>query len=182
MKNKIEVQIPFQGFYCSVHSGLFDMAIESELEYLEADYDDCEVSYDYQAYCVSYVEAIRREYNFDYLEFKELLMPKYYNFETDRIIGYADLKELRALYDEHWKGFAPWLFERMRPKSGFIPHYSNVLYEWGVSDNWDFNQWGLLLEYYHLEVEEVEELYLIDSAYEFIEVIPNDDLEEDVSC
>lgn len=172
--NKTLVQIPFQGFYESVHDANFDSCIESELEHLDLNYDDCEINIERSAYAVQYVEAIRNEYNFNFLEFESLSSPREYNFETDRIFAYADLNELIELLMVNKDGFKTWLLKRMASRDGFIPHYSNVLLDWGnVYANWDFNQWGLLLEYYHSEIEEVEETYLVENACEYVEVVAN---------
>jgi len=173
--NKVLVQVPFQGFYQSVHDVNLDNCIESELEHLELNYDDCEIKIDRAAYCVQYVETVKGEYNLKFLEFESLSSPKEYNFETDRIFAYADLNELVGLLMVNKDGFKKWLIERMAPCSGFIPHYSNDLLDWGnMYINWDFNQWGLLLEYFHNVVAKVDELYLIENPCEYVEVLANE--------
>lgn len=110
MSNKqIIVQLPFSGFYHSIHDMHIDSFIEQELYYFENEqgYDDEQMqalndnlySMDYapirKAVCDHYINAFNAvfydEYNIHLdLEFSELKSPQFYNFETDKLFCSID--------------------------------------------------------------------------------------------
>ena len=185
-ENKILVQIPFSGFYCSVWDSLIDGAIESEIEWYNKENRTEKTSDDFEFDYRAIFEKIAKKYCFYWgnqlndsilfntgesfdisFKFESLQSPKYYNFETDRIFAYCDFEKFKELYNYLAKyGFKEWLWERMKPRSGFIPHYSNCLEDWGDIETWDYNQYGLFLEW--LNGQYIEEWDLEDSLLETV--------------
>lgn len=165
-------QIPFMGFYYSWYDREIDLQIEAAAENrLETDprgipphlkdklndiYQSCfSVNRCYPEISQKYVKEFNAwfldEYEIDLgLKFESLQSPKCYNFETDRIFAWIDDAALPALEKLTEGRFGKWLYERMRARDGFIPHYSNSLTQWyeeKAFEDWDFNQLGLLLEF-----------------------------------
>lgn len=196
---QILVRIPFSGFYCSIWSYQIDGCEENEIEYYngenntEKTYDDFDV--DYRAifnsiaseYCFYWGQQLAQNIGFNtgedievYFNFESLQSPKYYNFETDAIFAYCDFEKFKELYNYLAKyGFKEWLWERMKPCSGFIPHYSNCLEDWGNLETWDYNQYGLFLEW--LDGQYIEDWAILDDMLEVINntVMENMKLKED---
>lgn len=111
---KIEIELPFSGFYESIHDGYLDDAIESHFSY---DYDtgeDKELGDDYDTarwnadinwqeiqenYAKAYTEEFGREFDLD-LEFVAMTSPKYYNFSTDRIFANIPIDQIERIRKE----------------------------------------------------------------------------------
>ena len=185
---QILVQIPFGGFYCSIWGSEIDFIESTEIEHYnlehntEKTWNDFEIDYETirneisKNYCHYWSQQLSQNVSFNigedlevYFNFESLVSPRYYNFETDRIFAYCDFEKFKELYDRLAKyGFKEWLFERMKPCSGFIPHYSNCLEDWGDLENWDFNQYGLFLEW--LDGQYVEDWKVLDDMLEIITI------------
>lgn len=101
-ENTIEIEVPFSGFYHSVHDMHIDNWVDFMLEGDEAEYlgithdelSDKLYSMDYskirEAMCKHYIQAYNAIFydNFNIeldLKFSEMTSPKFYNFETDRL-------------------------------------------------------------------------------------------------
>lgn len=144
--NKIEIQLPFSGFYHSIHDMYIDNHIEYELDYLanELDYTDEQMDVindrfymlDYapvrKAICEHYIQAFNAvfydEYNIHLdLEYSQLISPKFYNFETDKLYALIDesiYDEVTALINEY--DFKAMLKEKFKCRDGFIPFQSTL--------------------------------------------------------
>lgn len=72
--------------------------------------------------------------------------PREYNFETDRLFCGVSFNAIKTLYEENKTQCDDYIFNRMKPRSGFIPYYPNDTKQWGDCESWDYNQWGLILE------------------------------------
>jgi hypothetical protein len=157
------VQLPFYGFYNTLLGDGMSDFLEQDANYLaeftpESEIPDVyEHDHDYKGleqrlaelYTYHYCEA----YNIENYEFESLVSPTYYNFSTDRIFAYLPYKFLLKTLKKHESEFCEWLYERMKACSGFIPHYPNKLENWPTNrQNWDHNEWGLLLEFLSSEV------------------------------
>lgn len=169
-ETKVLVQIPFHGFYESIHGtsisdavldhvaySMFEeniMVLEKEQAHIVDDwvYDNIHKdTYDKikNEYVKKFVEAFGHEYDLDSIEFSDMSSPREYNFETDRIFAKVDLAEMNTLANHvDMKGFVEWVKEILEPRDGFIPYYSNDISDWGLFKDWDHNQFGLLLEYF----------------------------------
>lgn len=144
--NKIEIQLPFSGFYESIHDMYIDNHIEYELDYLESELGytdeqldiikDCFYMMDYapirKAICEHYIQAYNAvfydEYNIHLdLEYSQLISPRFYNFETDRLYALIDesiYSEVTALINS--VDFKTMLKDKFKAQSGFIPFQSTL--------------------------------------------------------
>jgi hypothetical protein len=155
----METTIPFSGFYNSIHSDELDAALESnfsdsngspipslvERAFPLIDWESCHVDY-----ARKYTECFAEKFNLKTLKFKMLCSPKYYNFETDRIICHIDKLEVRRILSKVDKiTFTQLIKDKFTSCSGFISHYPNDLTEWpDALSTWDHNQIGTLIEAY----------------------------------
>ncbi|QVW53786.1 hypothetical protein TaPaz_05 [Acinetobacter phage TaPaz] len=144
--NKIEIQLPFSGFYESIHDGYIDNHIEYELEYLQSElgytdeqldvikdrFYDMDYSPIRKAICEHYIKAYNAvfydEYNIHLdLEYSQLISPQFYNFETDKLYALIDesvFNEVAALINgEEFKAL---LKDKFKPQSGFTPFQSTL--------------------------------------------------------
>lgn len=144
--NKIEIQLPFSGFYHSIHDMYIDNNIEYEIEYLESElgYTDEQLDVikdrfymmDYaptrKTICEHYINAYNAVFYDEYdihldLTYNDLISPKFYNFETDRL--YATIDE--SIYNEvtdliNSEDFKSLLKDKFKPQSGFMPFQSTL--------------------------------------------------------
>lgn len=162
MSHQLEINIPFDGFYHSFYSQEIDNEetahVENEVSEGRLEEADVAPYYDtlFSMTCYGQLHRTVAEkyvsfFN-DYfskltgvdlgLVFVELVSPKEYNFDTDRIFAMANadaLKTLRFKADE--RVLVETIKDRHTSRSGFISFYSNSLEDWPseVSD-WDHNQ------------------------------------------
>jgi hypothetical protein len=130
----IEYEVPFHGFY------------ESEDYYHEVE-DDDEV--DWKATHLNTAKQHTRYLALELgvpMEFVEVKSPKFYNFETDKIVVQTPIEALipireRLLVDED---FAAFVKEVCASRSGFISFVSNNLDEWG---EWDYREYTVAFMY-----------------------------------
>lgn len=144
--NKIEIQVPFSGFYESIHDMYIDNHIEYELEYLESELGYTEEQLDIikdrfydmdyapirKAICEHYIHAYNAvfydEYNIHLdLEYSQLISPRFYNFETDRLYALIDesiYNEVSALINS--EDFKAMLKDKFKCRDGFIPFQSTL--------------------------------------------------------
>lgn len=144
--NKIAIQVPFSGFYHSIHDMYIDNHIEYEIEYLESElgYTDEQLdiikdrfyTMDYapirKAICEHYINAYNAVFYDEYdihldLEYSQLISPKFYNFETDRLYAFIDesiYNEVTALINS--EDFKTMLKDKFKQRSGFMPFQSTL--------------------------------------------------------
>ena len=144
--NKIEIQLPFSGFYYSTHDMNIDNHIECEIEYLESElnYTDDQIDIikdrfymmDYapirKAICEHYINAFNAvfydEYNIHLdLGYSQLISPQFYNFETDRLYAFID----ESIYNDvaeliNKQGFKAVLKEKYKQRNGYMPFQSTL--------------------------------------------------------
>ena len=144
--NKIEIQLPFSGFYHSMHDYYIDNFIEHEVEYLESELNytseqidkikDRFYMMDYapirKAVCEHYINAFNAvfydEYNIHLdLEYSKLISPQFYNFETDRLYAFID----ESIYNEvvtlvNKKDFKELTSYKFCKRDGFTPFQSTL--------------------------------------------------------
>lgn len=94
-------------------------------------------------------DFFRREYDVD-LKLDEntavVKSPREYNFSTDSLYCEADLDALSALFNEHFDEVEKYVNDVLKPRSGFIPFYSNDISEWPSITKWGCVQLGLILD------------------------------------
>ena len=162
MSDKIETNIPFAGFYYTRYDAGLDAALNSQVEWFESEYDlDKEQASEYAYILFRYTDwrqaqgVIARYYVNAFnncfkewtdvdlkADFKQMISPREYNFETDRIFVMVDEAAILALYDKVDEATLRRIIEeRFTSRSGFISFYSNSLDDWpGNVLDWDVNQ------------------------------------------
>lgn len=148
--------IPFDGFYCSVHSDVIDDAEEQMFAddngtpntgLSMALWRDCNYQGVHSLFVRDYCKNFGRWLKIDSLKFEALDSPREYNFTTDRIfatISEADvIKLFNSVPYETLKAKAR---ERHTSRDGFISFYDPDILTWGPLDTWDHNQVGTLME------------------------------------
>lgn len=169
-----EATIPFQGFYYSVHHEVLQDAVDSislndqgnQLSQVLAEKIRDEIDWTalYEAYAKHYTEYFADQYQLQ-ITFKDLVSPKYYNFETDRIFVDIEESEIKRLYGLVDKTELEQLIkERFTSYDGFISHYPNSLEKWPELENWDHNHIGTLIGAYILQHENYSENFEADYA------------------
>lgn len=149
--------IPFSGFYESIHSVMID-ASENQMftngdgtfysELCDDFFDHVDYKEVNRSYAKAYVKSFSKEFNIS-LVYEDLVSPKFYNFETDRIFVKISRSDLAKML---WKVKGKILKEKARKiftsRSGFISYYSNNIQDWGRISTWDHNQVGAVLSAY----------------------------------
>lgn len=167
------VQLPFAGFYESIHDEQLDRAMERDAEYFASSDNDsypeavgmeesdlCEILNDmadwkkaHESYSRKYVAAfegvVKQETGIDLrLTFHSMESPRFYNFDTDRIFAQIPLAVVEALRAAVTLGnLAEVIKERHESRSGFCSFYTTDIEEWArkpVSE-WDHNKLETLL-------------------------------------
>ena len=165
--SKLEVNIPFAGFYDSLYSSEIDneedqfvewrreegdINAEQETELYELLWRHTNYSMAYDLIARDYIQAFSEKFkewtDVDLqLEFVAMESPREYNFTTDRLFAKADeaaLLALRAKVDEDV--LREVVRERFTSYDGFISFYSNRLESWPSElAEWDHNQLCTLL-------------------------------------
>ena len=138
---KIEIELPFSGFYESLHNQFLEDAIESAFNYDYETGGDVELGDDYdqarwdadinwpeiqENYSKAYVEEFGQEFDLD-LEFVATTSPKYYNFSTDRIFANVPLEQIERIRKEAEAhvDYAEFIKERYTSYDGFWSNFSN---------------------------------------------------------
>lgn len=165
--NKLETNIPFAGFYCSNYDNELDAALNYQVKHFESEYClDKEQASEYADILFRYTdwrqaqEVIAKHYVHAFnkcfeewtkvdlkADFKKMISPREYNFETDRIFVMVDEAAILALYDKVDEATLRRIIEaRFTSRSGFISFYPNSLDEWHSNVlEWDVNQVCTLL-------------------------------------
>ncbi len=161
--NKRSVNIPFDGFYYTLHDDAFTQALEmifsdSSGNALGGKMADAWEYVDWKKAHTSYA----KEFGIDLCahleikgaEFEEMVSPREYNFETDRIFMLIPDRELRRMRRETPVELLDKVAkERHTSRSGFISFYDNDPRKWPKFADWDANQLGTLFRAYLLYKE-----------------------------
>ena len=157
-----EIQIPFSGFYNSIHNDYFDREIESLADHFECEtgkelpqsvIDLCYMANwekTHNNYATAYVGAFISEIGFS-SKFSGMDSPRYYNFETDRVFAKISHIELSYLvFMTNPDTLNDVAIERHSSRSGFVSFYDTDVLSWGCPTTWDHNQLlTLLIAYIH---------------------------------
>jgi len=180
MENKIEIRIPFMGFYETIAhdevqrnafmswEGSADYCDESELpddkkdEFWDWYMDHCK-EFELElakSYARNLADEIKKDTKIK-IEFSDLIIdsPRQYNYVTDRIFVKTDVNKLLELFAKTNKKI---LKERIKKEftscPGFDSFYKNTLEEWGDPIGFDHNQWATVIKTYMKDynIEEYE--------------------------
>lgn len=159
-KNKIEVEIPFWGFYESIHDNNIDRAIESYYEDDQGNMSEenadaismADVDWDSirKEYCKRFVEELANRSELDF-EYSDMTSPKYYNFETDRLFAWLPKEQADRVRKEveAYPEWAETIKERFTDRSGFISNYDpDINHEDWTREELDQCQWLVILQLY----------------------------------
>lgn len=150
--------IPFSGFYESTHSETLDYTLEQICSDENGDVDDAkhdaacdEIDWRkvHLAYAQEYAENLISECGIQGAAFVKLDSPREYNFRSDEIdisIPLAELQRMRGAVDD--ATLRAMVADRLAPRSGFAPFYSDDLDDWGNIDEWEAPQLSILVECY----------------------------------
>jgi len=152
---KTETTIPFSGFYESVHSQHLDDAFETMISDDRGDihpglfdraFDAIDWNKARHAYAEFYCDCFARLFGIT-LTYADMVSPREYNFQTDRIFAQIDLAEVRRLYSlvDH-NELRKLAKERFTSRDGFSSFYSPNINTWGELETWDHNKVGTLVE------------------------------------
>jgi hypothetical protein len=153
---KIEVRVPFMGFYetyahdkvaDSISNELFDRNYEEvndddELSKVHALFKDRQIQF-----CREYVKLVSKEIGID-LEFVEMTSPREYNFATDRIFAKMDESGVETLKNEvNPENIRQYVKDHFTSYSGFSSFYDNDYDKWlNQGEQFDHNQVGALID------------------------------------
>ncbi len=150
-----EIIIPFDGFYESITDSLIDDVIELETYNREEDnqppFDHFVVNFEAiaSAYVSRFTTYLKDEYELDIqLTFKDLKMPKEYNFTTDLICCEIDEQNLIKLHA--WAldniNLQKAVYDMFSSRDGFVSFYTEFVEEWQTKPvlQWDHNELTVL--------------------------------------
>jgi hypothetical protein len=155
---QFSAQVPFAGFYGSWHQQLIDDAEEQLFQGDSGDVDHPDLykmfwshlpdSVVRERYARQFVAELAKSIGIP-LEFEEMVSPREYNFQTDRVfakVSRADLaKMLRAVRGSRLNAE---IRERFTSCSGFCSSYPNSISRWPRIADWDHNHVGTVLACY----------------------------------
>lgn len=161
----MKVQLPFSGFYESVHMDAIESQIEQMIDNKEEDtgkkYEHPDIPKkvftEYaEQYADAWVDAFKDSTGLDISgKFVNLHSPKYYNYSTDEIDYEVSDDKLKKVFEYALKndksGLAKFIKDRLEPRSGFSPFYSNDISEWGDFSKLEEPQVSLILDFYDQE-------------------------------
>lgn len=197
MKNAaMSIQLPFSGFYESVHSQQLDDALERDAENFASgeneDYphavdmevrDLCEILNSManwkkaqEVYAEKYVSAfegvVKQETGFELgIAFERLESPRQYNFDTDRLFAFIPVSVVEALRAAVTLGkLAEVIKEKHESRPGFCSFYSDNIEEWVKKPvtEWDHNELQtLLIAWMRQEMAEDADESINDAVIDF---------------
>lgn len=160
---KRSVNIPFSGFYETLHDDAFDHALEmifsdSSGNPLGGKMADAWGYVDWKKAQTNYAKKfgidLCAHLGIKGAEFEEMVSPREYNFETDRIFMLIPDQELRRMRRETPVEILDQVAkERHTSRDGFISFYSNDPRMWPKFEDWDHNHLGTLFRAYLLHKE-----------------------------
>ncbi len=193
---KAIIQLPFAGFYESVHGQQLDDAQERDAEHFassdnedypnavgmeESDLNDilfqmADYRKGFEKYARDYVSAfagyVKQETGVDLgLEFEKLESPREYNFDTDRIFAYIPVSVLGTLKSVvSLENLAEVIKERHESRIGFASFYTTDIEAWNAKPlaDWDHNELcTLLIAWMRQEIAEDADEAINDNAIDY---------------
>lgn len=154
----ITLNIPFQGFYDSVHNTIIDCAESRLFEDMQGNNNDglqtrfcmnCKYTQVFTEYAKAYTSEFKDKFNIPSLKFISLESPRSYNYSTDKIECRISRADIRRIYKEADKAkSANFVTKHCTSRSGYSSFYSPDLKSWGYVDSWEYAQLSLLVQFY----------------------------------
>lgn len=157
----MDANIPFGGFYNSIHDNVIERAIESLIEDASGEankgladriWSEINTRDAMKAYVIEYVHLFGMMLSEETgvsikFKFDEMTSPREYNFQTDRIFVKVSRDSVRAMFKLVDKTILTRVAaENHTSCSGFISFYNPDYTSWGALDKWDHNQIKTLLD------------------------------------
>jgi hypothetical protein len=168
--------VPFAGFYGSWHDAHIDDAEESLFQDDSGNilsqrlYQEFTSNLNYgsvfESYAEAYVACLSKAIGVS-LTFEEMVSPREYNFQTDRLFATLSRSDLaRILRAVRGKRLNQKAAEWFTSCSGFISRYPNYIPDWPPIRDWDHNHVGCALACY---VDSLREEEVLLSEEDFIQ-------------
>jgi hypothetical protein len=155
---RVEIELPFAGFYESWHDDDITQAVESNFQDDEGEITSemsdkiWSADIDWSAirleYCKAFVSNFADEFGLD-LQFAEMTSPREYNFTSDRLfvsIPKEQIDKIRAEVEQS-DTWADYVKERYTSRDGFWSHYdSDIKHEDWTADVLDECQYKTMIE------------------------------------
>ena len=153
MNNTIELFCPFDGFAYTDHGEDIERCVEDELEQCLGAAPDAALrsserrrsdDLDYRAaqrlYAKAFVEKLGEEIELESLTFKEVVSPREYNFENDRLRVTMTRKDsITMLGRVDWHALTELVKVKCQTRDGFFSFYPSNIKLWPHFDDWDVN-------------------------------------------
>lgn len=165
MTDLVEIQIPFDGFYNTIHDSAIDDALENCFNWNHEKQEEVEITdatrdaifmadVDWNAirleYCERYVDAFGDRFGLT-LTLEEVTSPREYNFATDRIfakIPREQINKIRKEVEEH-KDWPQYIKDNFTDCSGFWSFYDNdCKHEDWTREDLDECQYGVIIKFW----------------------------------
>lgn len=184
---RIEVELPFGGFYESVHDSKIDDAFVMHYTYDYDTGDDREMTEaetdavymaldtkDWRAiqieYCEQYIYDLASDTGLDF-QYADMTSPQFYNYGTDRLFATLPAEQLAKVRAEveSYPEYAEEIRERFTSRDGFWSNYDADY----TSEEWtraelDQCQYGVIFElYFKHELDQDYDLYYVEAVNEF---------------
>lgn len=160
----IKAFIPFAGFYHSIHDDAFDHAIEMQFMddsghmhsgLVNRAMEKINWRKAHELYAKEFVKRFAEKCGIP-MEYAELISPREYNFQTDRILVNIDPVHVQFIRDNvDAEAFAKSARDKFTSCDGFISYYEPDVADWPTDVmKWDCNQIFALIDAYADDSEE----------------------------
>lgn len=184
MKDLVKIELPFSGFYESIHDQEIDDAIEREFSYNYETDEEQEITPEVsdaiyaadvnwqeirEEYCKNFVEAFGDKYELT-LTYDALWSPREYNFSSDRLFALIPREEIDKIRKEV-EAHAEWpahVEANFKSYDGFISFISNdYKHEDWTKETLTEAQYEVIIRYWlnNISVETSSEGWHMDEVY-----------------
>lgn len=146
--DEVELTLPFEGFYQTVH----ELALDGAAEAAGVSSDDVDWPMVRLGYAQAYMRELSRLTGIG-MAFSRVSAPEFYNFETDVILVRVRAGEVEHLHagimadPERAASLRDRVREELTARAGFAPYFSSDLDDWGPVTGWGPAQMSLLLDH-----------------------------------
>ena len=169
MKNLIETNVNFGGFYNSIHSDVIDNYIED----YEYDWEKVNYKSTFEIYAKDYIKVLNQKLDTN-IVFKGLVSPKFYNYSTDYINVEISKKDIIKLFqyirnEDLKQEVFNIIKESSTSKDGYVAFYN-------YNDYFKKDNLGILVEcLFDVIVESLQDGIVEDLQSNYLEIVFNED-------